>query len=130
MVSARQGVIVNVSSGAADLVPISSESDESVGAGRGDRYAYAASKAALNRLGNAVASEFRAAGIAVMNVCPGNTRTELVELMLKAGTAEGSPGPIDVPVKTVLHMITCEDPMRYSGGFFKAEEFAREQGLL
>ena len=130
MVSAHEGVIVNVSSGAADLVPVSRGSDDSDGGRLGDRYAYAASKAALNRLGNALAAEFYAAGIAVMMVCPGSTQTELVELMLKAGTTEGSAGPIDVPVKTVLHMITCDQPMQYSGQFFHSAQFAHEQRLL
>ncbi len=127
MVSAQQGVIVNVSSGAAEFVPISAESN---GSGRGERYAYAASKAALNRLGNALAAEFYDAGIAVMMVCPGSTRTELVELMVQAGTVEGSAGPIEVPVKTVLHMITCDEPRQFSGQFFHSTQFAQEHGLL
>jgi NAD(P)-dependent dehydrogenase (short-subunit alcohol dehydrogenase family) len=128
MVSDQQGVIVNVSSGAADLVPLSDDSAKSDRARVGGRYAYAASKAALNRLGNAVAAEFRDDGIAVVMVCPGNTRTELVEMMMEAGIAEGSPGPVDMPVKVVLHLITCEDPMQYSGRFIHSDQFTLEQG--
>jgi hypothetical protein len=29
----------------------------------------------------------------------------------------GSAGPIDVPLKTVLHMVTCAEPLQYSGQF-------------
>jgi len=130
MVSAQEGVIINVSSGAAEFVPISGESGATEGRRFGERYAYAASKAALNRLGNALAAEFYDSGIAILMVCPGSTRTELVDLMSEAGTTEGSAGPIDVPVKTVLHMITCDQPMQYSGRFFHSTPFAREHGLL
>ncbi len=130
MVSAKEGVIINVSSGAAEFVLIPGESHDPVRGQLGERYAYAASKAALNRLGNALAAEFSSSGIAVMMVCPGSTHTELVELMLKEGTVEGSAGPIEVPVKTVLHMITCDNPMQFSGQFFHSNQFAQEHGLL
>ncbi len=130
MISAHEGVIINVSSGAAQFVPISDEYGASEARRLGERYAYAASKAALNRLGNALAAECYAAGIAIMMVCPGSTRTELVDLMSEVGTTEGSAGPIEVPVKTILHMITCDQPMQYSGQFFHSTPFAVEHGLL
>lgn len=129
MLSAHQGVIVNMSSGAADLTSVAAGSKGGPPNPQGERYAYGASKAALNRLGNAVATEFHNAGIAVMMVDPGSTRTELVELMSGAGDVEGSAGPIDVPVKAVIHMITCDDPMQFSGQSFYAAEFVREHRL-
>jgi hypothetical protein len=37
--------------------------------------------------------------------------------------------PMEVPVKTVLHVVTCDDPMRYTGAILRAAEFVRENHL-
>ena len=46
---------------------------------------YAATKAALNRMANALAPDLRKDRIAIVNVDPGFTRTELVDLLGERG---------------------------------------------
>ena len=124
------GIIVNMTSGAGDLVPVESRMTGSSVIHIGERIAYAASKAALNRLTNVVAPELRALGIAVVAVDPEFTRTELVELMGERGMVDATAAvPVDVPVKTVLHVVTCDDPMRYTGSILRAAAFVRENHL-
>lgn len=76
------GVIVNVTSNAAALTP-PHDSAESATPGVG--LAYASSKAALNRLGNALAPELRAKSIAIVSVDPGLVRTELADMLIRSG---------------------------------------------
>ena len=124
------GVIVNMSSGAGDLVPVPSASDRSGAIRIGERVAYAASKAALNRLGNVIAPELRGIGVAIVTVDPGFTRTELVELMGERGMVDADAAvPIDVPVRTIVHVVTCDDPMAYTGSILRAAQFVQELGL-
>ncbi len=123
------GVIVNMTSGAGDLTPLHPPAVD--GASRlGERVSYAASKAALNRLGNVIAPELRDLGVAVITVDPGFTRTELVDLMGEKGVVDASGAiPMEIPMKTVVHAITCDDPMAYSGEILRAEDFVRVHGL-
>ena len=140
------GVIVNMTSGAGDLVEVpitagpdpgsasgpgsESASVASSSVGIGERVAYAASKAALNRLGNVIAPEFRDLGIAVVMVDPGFTRTELVELMGERGVVDPRAAvPMEVPMKTVIHVITCDNPMQYTGRILRAAAFVTENRL-
>ena len=124
------GVVVNMTSGAGDLVPVESGPAGSEAIRIGERVAYAASKAALNRLGNVIAPELRDRGVSVVGVDPGFTRTELVDLMGERGMVDpGAAVPMDVPVKTIVHVITCDDPMAYTGTILRAAEFVRENGL-
>lgn len=119
-----------MSSGAGDLVPVPSASDRSGAIRIGERVAYAASKAALNRLGNVIAPELRGIGVAIVTVDPGFTRTELVELMGERGMVDADAAvPIDVPVRTIVHVVTCDDPMAYTGSILRAAQFVQELGL-
>jgi NAD(P)-dependent dehydrogenase (short-subunit alcohol dehydrogenase family) len=131
MRDAGGGVIVNMTSGAGDLVPVPATPPAGDGPIRiGERVAYAASKAALNRLANVIAPELRQLGIAVVNVDPGFTRTELVDLMGERGTVDADAAvPMEVPMKTVVHVITSDDPMRYTGQILRASSFVEEHGL-
>jgi NAD(P)-dependent dehydrogenase (short-subunit alcohol dehydrogenase family) len=96
----------------------------------GERTAYAASKAALNRLGNVIAPELRAIGIAVVTIDPGFTRTELVELMGERGMVDpDSAVPMEVPVRAAMHVVTCEDPLVFTGTILRAAAFVREHRL-
>jgi hypothetical protein len=36
---------------------------------------------------------------------------------------------MEVPVKTVLHLITSDDGMTYTGEILRADAFVREHGL-
>jgi NAD(P)-dependent dehydrogenase (short-subunit alcohol dehydrogenase family) len=127
-----EGVIVNMTSGAGDLVPVR---PPTTGSGQGairigERVAYGASKAALNRLSNMIAPELRDHGIAVVSVDPGFTRTELVELMGERGMVDPKAAvPMDVPVKTIVHVVTSDDPMQWTGQILRAAAFVEEHGL-
>ena len=127
---AGQGVIVNMTSGAGDLVPLATPTVDDGVIRIGERLAYGASKAALNRLGNMLALELRDLGIAVIMVDPGFTRTELVDLMGERGMVDPDAAvPMEVPMKTVVHVITCDDPMSYSGEILRAASFVKENRL-
>jgi NAD(P)-dependent dehydrogenase (short-subunit alcohol dehydrogenase family) len=122
------GVIVNLTSGAGDMVPVRPPGAPRFGVG--DRITYAASKAALNRLGNAIAVELRDLGIAVMTLDPGFTRTELVDALGERGLVDPEAAtPMAVSVRCVLHFVTTDDPMQYTGQVFRAAAFATEEGL-
>jgi NAD(P)-dependent dehydrogenase (short-subunit alcohol dehydrogenase family) len=125
-----RGVVVNMTSGAAELRPLHPAPGVNGSVRLGDRIAYAASKAALNRLGNVIAPEVRDFGVAVVMVDPGFTRTELVDLMSERGVVDAEAAvPMEVPVKTVLHVITCADPMQFSGQILRAATFVKENAL-
>jgi len=118
------GVIVNMTSGAGDLTAPGGAAMPSGAVRIGERIAYAASKAALNRLGNVIASELRSYGVAVVAVDPGFTRTELVELMGERGAVDPAAAiPMDVPVRAILSVLTSEDPLAYTGTILRASSF-------
>ena len=124
------GVIVNMTSGAADMQPVTRERTPDGPVSIGERIAYGASKAALNRLTNMLAADLAPLGVAVVAVDPGFTRTELVDLMGERGVVDADAAvPMEVPMKTVLHVITCDDPMQYTGQVLRAAAFVAENGL-
>jgi NAD(P)-dependent dehydrogenase (short-subunit alcohol dehydrogenase family) len=127
MQKAGRGIVVNMTSGAGDLVPVSGAADAMAGdAVRiGERIAYSATKAALNRLANVVAPELRAVGIAVVNVDPGFTRTELVDLMGEKGVVDVEAAvPMDVPMRTVVDLLTTDGAaMSHTGEIVRAAEY-------
>jgi NAD(P)-dependent dehydrogenase (short-subunit alcohol dehydrogenase family) len=118
------GVIVNMTSGAGDLVPDPLFGGPSVLAG--ERLAYASSKAALNRLENALAPELSRDRIAIVNVDPGFTRTELVDRMVEKDVVDGSTAiPMSVPTRAVVHLVTSGEAARFTGQVIRAESFVR-----
>jgi NAD(P)-dependent dehydrogenase (short-subunit alcohol dehydrogenase family) len=124
------GIIVNMTSGAGDLEPLRPSSAATGAVRIGERVAYAASKAALNRLGNVIAPELRDLGITIVMVDPGFTRTELVDLMGERGLVDPDAAvPMDVPMKTVVHVVTSDDRMRFTGQILRAAAFVQEHGL-
>ena len=77
-----------------------------------------------------IAPELRDLGIAVVMVDPGFTRTELVDLMGERGAVDADAAvPMEVPVKTVVHVITCDDPMVYTGQILRAAAFVADSRL-
>jgi NAD(P)-dependent dehydrogenase (short-subunit alcohol dehydrogenase family) len=83
---------------------------------------YFTTKAALNRLTNALAPDLIADNIAVVCVDPGFTRTELMGLLEEGGFVDATTAaPMDVPVQTVLDIITAEDPLIYTGQVVRAQ---------
>jgi len=119
------GVIINMTSGAGDMVPVSfarAVSGEKSPIRLGTLLGYATTKAALNRLTNAVAPDLAVHNISVVAVDPGFTRTELVDLLGSRGLVdpEGA-APMEVPVATVLDIITSEDPLVFTGQVIHAQ---------
>ncbi|HEY2331007.1 MAG TPA: SDR family oxidoreductase [Acidimicrobiales bacterium] len=131
MVERGGGIIVNLTSGAGDLMPPRPAAPDGSGPIHiGERLAYGASKAALNRLGNMIAPELRQHGVAVVTVDPGFTRTELVDLMGERGMVDPEAAiPMEVPVKTIIHVLTSADPLAYTGTILRAGPFVAENGL-
>jgi len=112
------GVIVNVTSGAARAVPVAEvlamSAEERTRRNRS--VGYAASKAALDRLTNAIAADLAGDGIAVIAVDPGATRTELADLIAARSRLDPSGmAPMARTVDAVLGIVTAEDPMALTG---------------
>src|SRR5208282_3218992 len=83
---------------------------------------YCATKAALNRLTNFLAAKLAVDNIAVVAIDPGGIRTEVVELLNRAGAINREDtAPMSVPVATVMKVVTAKDPMVYSGQVVRAQ---------
>ena len=109
------GVIVNMISSAGDLVAPAQQPAEAVRQ-LGSMIGYAASKAALARLTNALAGELALHGIAILGVDPGFTRTELVDRLAQGGLVDAADAhAMDVPVAKVMEILTAADPLALSG---------------
>ena len=113
--------VVNVGSAAADYVP-------PVPVGRGGwAYTYAATKAALHRLGGFLQLEY-GDRVRAFTVNPGVVRTErLIERMgdlLPGGVAPA------VPARVIRWLATDEAADAHLGGYLHAQEVAKEQGWL
>jgi NAD(P)-dependent dehydrogenase (short-subunit alcohol dehydrogenase family) len=112
------GVIVNITSEAADSVPLQEALEHpalnpSVG--------YPVTKAALNRLTNVLAATLAVHNIAVVAVDPGVVRTEAAALLNEAGVATPDGAvTMSVPAATVIDIVTADDPMNYSGQVVRA----------
>jgi NAD(P)-dependent dehydrogenase (short-subunit alcohol dehydrogenase family) len=120
MEQAGGGVIINMTSGAGDLVA----GPPTAATGLGERLAYAATKAALNRLANALAPELKRMGIAIVNVDPGFTRTELVDLMGARGLVDAEAAvPMEIPVRAVLHLISGDHAGPLTGTIVRASDY-------
>jgi NAD(P)-dependent dehydrogenase (short-subunit alcohol dehydrogenase family) len=120
------GVIVNVTSGAGDMMPAQlsglQASDAEATGGLGNLIGYATTKAALNRLTNALAPDLARDNIAVTCVDPGYTRTELVDLLGERGFVDPQgAAPMAVPVDTIVGIITADDPLVYAGQVVRAQ---------
>jgi short-subunit dehydrogenase len=121
----REGIIVNITSGAAEHIAVDDPAE------RDEGIVYGSSKAALNRLTNAIAHELRGYNIPVIAVDPGGTRTEVFELVASR-TPDLSPSdahPVEWPARVVAYVVTCPDPMEYSGKVIVTKPFVAEKGL-
>jgi len=105
--------------------------DVSPGGRGGISPGYPAAKAGLNRFVRALAAEIREHQIPVIAVEPGFTMTERTAIIFPQHNMDLSGAqPMEVPVRTVLHLCTCADPMAYSGQVVVAAKFARKHRLL
>jgi NAD(P)-dependent dehydrogenase (short-subunit alcohol dehydrogenase family) len=96
--------------------------DHETPAGLPEPLAYPSSKAALDQLCRSVARQLRPMGIMVVNVHPGFVRTELTEILGGQGLDIARSIPMDVPTQAIAHLVTCDDPMRYTGKVLTAED--------
>jgi NAD(P)-dependent dehydrogenase (short-subunit alcohol dehydrogenase family) len=114
------GLIVNVTSGTGDLVPTGANDDMLVGTLLG----YATTKAALNRMANALAPALRQDGVAIVNVDPGFTRTELVDLLGERGLVDAeAAGSMDLTARLVARLVTDDDEaMRCTGQILRSQD--------
>jgi citronellol/citronellal dehydrogenase len=124
MVERGSGIIICMTSAAATH-------DVPAGGRGGISPAYPAAKAGLNRFVSALAAEIREHRIPVIAVEPGFTMTERTAIVFPQHDMDLSGAhSMEVPVRTVLHLCTCDDPMAYSGQVVAAARFAREHHLL
>jgi NAD(P)-dependent dehydrogenase (short-subunit alcohol dehydrogenase family) len=121
------GRVINFTSRSAQHVePGSSAQPGSGGTGVG----YGASKAAVNRMSNALANEFHEHGIAVVALDPGSTTTEnrLATAVQFGFSPEGTHGA-DLPARAAVYLATCPDPMSYTGKVLVSRELVGELAL-
>lgn len=127
MTASGGGVVVNMTSGAAQLVPMAMSVQNGLPE---NGPAYGASKAALNRMTNVIANEGEMHNIAVIAVDPGFVLTETMAMTLgqeaAAGTSVISPS---IPADVIAYLCSCDHPMQYSGQIVRAEELHRLLGL-
>ena len=111
------GVIINITSGAADLLPLATAlrtppMNPSLG--------YGVTKAALNRLTNALAARLAGDNIAVIAVDPGIVRTELVDMLGDAGVRPPAGARVTVPAEVIVQLV-AGDAMAHSGEVIRAQ---------
>jgi NAD(P)-dependent dehydrogenase (short-subunit alcohol dehydrogenase family) len=129
------GMIVNITSGTADLLParetIAARRDPSNPISLPTQLGYATTKAALNRMTNALAPDLAPFGIGIVAVDPGFTRTELVDLLDAGGYVDATTaGPMSSTVDVVLSVITDDDPLRSTGEVLRAQPHQLPDGRL
>jgi len=120
------GVIINLTSGAAEMNQGIDTKPNAAMRG-GPVLGYGTTKAAVNRLTNLVAAQVRGDNIAVVGVNPGFTRTEHVDNLITTGqlATQTSPHSTDLPVGTILDIMTADDPLEYSGRIIRAADHRR-----
>ncbi len=92
---------------------------------------YPAAKAGLNRFVRALAVEIKEHRIPVIAVEPGFTLTERTGIILPRNNVDISRAhSMEVPVRAVHYLCTCDDPMAYSGEVVIAADLVREHHLL
>ena len=125
------GVVVNVTSGAANLQPLDATIRLPGSTLPDNGPLYGASKAALDRMANVIAREGLPHNIAVINLEPGFVLTETMEqTFIETGVDGTEMGaiPPTVPARAIVHLCTCDDPMRYSGQIVSAPALVEELG--
>jgi NAD(P)-dependent dehydrogenase (short-subunit alcohol dehydrogenase family) len=125
MRAAGGGVIINLTSSAAEMNQ-GIEAKPTASMVGGPVLGYGTTKAALNRLSNLVANQLRSSNITVASVNPGFTRTEHVDDLITHGklATASAPHSMDLPVETIINILTASDPLEYSGRVIRAADSA------
>ena len=113
------GVIINISSDTADLVPYDGAASLEQARPAASRIplGYSTTKAALNRLTNRAAVDLAHHNIAVVAFAPGPIRTELVDLLADGGlltVTEDYLSMTDLATR-IVDATDAEDPLALSG---------------
>jgi NAD(P)-dependent dehydrogenase (short-subunit alcohol dehydrogenase family) len=132
MESRGGGRILNLSTGSGEVFRLPEEPPKLASWGEFSLAVpgYYASKRALDRLGNVLAPELAAKGIAVIGLHPGFVASEIVTARIKdSGLNASQTVPMAVPARMLVYFAACADPMEYTGRLFWAERELRELGL-
>ena len=125
MVERGEGWIVNLSSASAHLTPGPPYADNGLGSTIG---VYGASKAALNRLTNAIAVEVHGAGVRVNTVEPRvAVLTEGADVLVGAVLSPDQLEPMEAMVEAVVAL--CDCPPDRTGGVHVSLDLIDELGL-
>ncbi|SRR5713101_361636 len=123
------GIVVNVTSRASYLRPVSTDHGNHTGLPENGP-AYGASKAALNRMANVIAQEGLPYRIAVVTVEPGFVLTEtMAATFARSGVKDTSAIPPTVPASVIANLCISDDPMQYTGEVLSAPELAEKLNL-
>ena len=115
------GIVVNITSGAGDLQPLTLDGGESP-VRLGTLLGYRTTKAALNRMANTLAPDLYSDNVTVVNVDPGFTRTELVDMLAEQDLVDGDlAAPMDLTVDCVVEVLTSDNPLQYTGRILRAQ---------
>jgi NAD(P)-dependent dehydrogenase (short-subunit alcohol dehydrogenase family) len=132
MRASRGGVIVNVTSGAANLQPLDASIRLPGSTLPDNGPLYGSSKAALDRMANVIAGEGAPHNIAVINLEPGFVLTETMEQTFTETGVDGAELgaiPPTVPARAIAHLCSCDDPMQYSGQIVSAPALVEDLQL-
>ncbi len=127
MVQRGGGRVINFTSRSAQL----QEAGKAPVPGHGGTgVAYGATKAAVNRMTNALANELRPKNIAVIALDPGSTTTEnRLRVAGKFGFSPEGTHDADLPGRAAAYLAACADPMIYTGRIVVSRDLVSEQGL-
>ena len=132
MASRGGGRIINVTSGSGEALRLPEEprAPEAIGDFNLTVPGYFASKRALDRLSNVIASELERHNIPVISLHPGLVQTELVDIRVKdQGLDNATAVPMSVPARMIAYFAACERPFEYTGRIFFAERELADMGL-
>lgn len=127
-----QGLIVNITSPAAELMSLDQTTRLQGSTLPDNGPLYGASKAALDKMSNVVAQKGAPYGISVVNLVPGHVLTETMDLTFqregKSGAEMGAI-PIAIPAAAITYLCTHDNPLEFSGQIVNGPELVRERGL-
>ncbi len=114
-------MIINITSAQGDLqAPSEPSADGPIRLGT--LLGYATTKAALNRLANALAPTLRADNIAVINLDPGFTRTQHVDLLANRGLVDADlAAPMSATADAVVRLLSDPDALDRSGTILRVQ---------
>jgi NAD(P)-dependent dehydrogenase (short-subunit alcohol dehydrogenase family) len=129
------GRIVNITAGSAEALGLPTEPVrlDSLAGQNLIVPGYFASKRALDRLANVIASDLADRKVYVVNLHPGWVATERVSEQLE-GVPEDTwsghkPVPMSTPARMMVYFAACENPEEYTGRIFWAEREMADMGI-